>query len=276
MRRSFECAAASYDEAAVLAREVGSRLLERLDLIRMTPDIILDVGCGTGITTIELLKRYRKARVLGLDLALKMLSITYQRASWRRKPHCICGDAAALPLASASCDMIFSNLAILWCDLDSVLQEFQRVLKPGGVLLFSTLGPDTLKELRRSWAAADDYNHVNAFIDMHDIGDALMRTHLAEPVMDTELLTLTYNDATALMHDLKRTGAHNMTKGRAPGLTGRKCLRKMYDAYEKFRINNILPATFEVIYGHAWGAQQPLSKPCGNTVAVFPLTRLRR
>jgi malonyl-CoA O-methyltransferase len=193
MRRNFSRAAAGYDAAAVLQREVATRMLERLELIRATPGVIVDVGCGTGYATAALLKKYRKARIIDLDIALAMLQIARKRAPWLRKIYCVCADAAALPLADASCDILFSNLMLQWCvDPDRLLAEVRRVLKPGGVLMFSTLGPDTLIELRRSWAAADRYPHVHLFIDMHDIGDALLRAQLADPVMDTEHITLTY------------------------------------------------------------------------------------
>lgn len=279
IRDSFERAAAHYDEVAVLQREVGSRMLERLDLVRINPEVIVDVGCGTGVATTALMKKYRKARVVGLDIAQGMLTSARKRAPWFRKLYCVCGDAENLPLGEASCDMIFSNLTLQWCgELEQVFREFKRALKPGGLLMFSTLGPDTLKELRHSWAMADGFNHVNAFIDMHDIGDALMRVQLAEPVMDAERLTLTYKDVFDLMRDLKTLGAHNVTAGRAPGLTGRKRLQAMRDAYEQFRSNGLLPATYEVVYGHAWAPQHSEISRSGQEkgVAIFPLSQLRR
>ena len=208
LRRAFERAAASHDRAAFLHREVGQRLLERLDLIKLRPETILDVGCGVGQITAALLKKYRKARVIGLERAPAMMALARQRAPWLRTLHGAVAEPEALPLPAASCDLIFSNLALPWAlDLDRVFAEFRRVLKPGGALFFATLGPDTLSELRRGWAAADGYNHVNAFFDMHDIGDALLRARLAEPVMDVERLMLTYPDVDRLMRDLKALGA---------------------------------------------------------------------
>jgi malonyl-CoA O-methyltransferase len=279
LRRAFERAATSYDRAAFLHREVGQRLLERLDLIKLRPETILDVGCGVGQITAALMKKYRKARVIGLELAPAMVALARQRAPWLRTLHGAVAEPDGLPLASASCDLIFSNLALQWYpDLDRVLSEFRRVLKPGGALLFSTLGPDTLLELRRGWAAAGDgHNHVNAFLDMHDIGDALLRARLAEPVMDVERLTLTYSDVDGLMRDLKALGAGNVTVGRARGLTGKGRLRAMRAAYERCRrADGLLPVSCEVVYGHAWGPIQDRSRPRGNSPAVFPLAQLRR
>ena len=277
IRKSFDQAAARYDEVAVLQREVGRRMLERLDLVRMVPEVILDVGCATGFITIQLLKKYRKARVIALDIAPNMLAIARRRSLWFRKLRCVCGDAEFLPLADACCDLLFSNLTLQWCgDLDQVFREFRRILKPGGLLMFSTLGPDTLKELRQSWLAVDGYHHVNAFVDMHDIGDALVRVHLADPVMDVELITLTYQDVFALMRDLKTLGAHNVSAGRARGLTGRGRLQAMCAAYERFRRDGLLPATYEVVYGHAWAPQRSASGQRSAGVAVFPISQLRR
>jgi malonyl-CoA O-methyltransferase len=277
IRKSFDQAAARYDEVAVLQREVGRRMLERLELERLVPEVICDVGCGTGFITIQLLRKYRKARVFALDISPNMVAIASRRSLWFRKLRCLCGDAEWLPLADASCDLLFSNLMLQWCgDLDQVFREFRRVLRPGGLLLFSTLGPDTLSELRQSWQAVDGHSHVNAFIDMHDIGDALVRVQLTDPVMDVERITLTYRDVFSLMRDLKALGAHNVTAGRAYGLTGKSRLQAMCAAYEQFRRDGLLPATYEVVYGHAWAPQGSLSQKRADGLAVFPVSQLRR
>ncbi|MEN8177973.1 MAG: malonyl-ACP O-methyltransferase BioC [Pseudomonadota bacterium] len=256
-RRSFERAAASYDEVAVLQRETAGRMLSRLDYIQHTPRVILDVGAGTGEATRALGKRYRKARTIALDFALPMLHQARKRGSWLRRPRCICGDAEQLPLADQSVDLIFSNAALQWCnDLEATFHEFLRVLRPEGLLIFSTYGPDTLHELRQSWAEADGATHVSPFPDMHDIGDAMLRAGLFNPVVDVDRMSLTYTDVSGLMRDLKTLGAHNVTTGRQRGLTGKGRLKAMFQAYEKFRIDGRLPASYEVVYGHAWAPQQ--------------------
>lgn len=279
VRAAFERAAARYDEAAVLQHEVGNRLLERLDLVRLQPERILDLGCGTGRCTVGLAKRYRKARVVAVDLAVAMLRAARARAGWFSRTRYLGADAESLPLADGSVDMIFSNLTLQWCvDLDTAFAEMRRVLRPGGLLMFTSFGPDTLNELRAAWAHADGFNHVNRFLDMHDIGDALMRAGLAEPVMDVEHLTVTYPNVLGLMHDLKTIGAHNATAGRPRGLTGRAQLRAMEQGYERFRrTDGVLPATYEVVYGHAWGARPSRRRATGaGETAVVSLGGLQR
>jgi malonyl-CoA O-methyltransferase len=254
VRASFDAAAEGYDAAALLQREVGERLLERLELTTLAPLRVLDVGCGTGRPTRALVKRYPGAVVAGADLAPGMLRVAETRQPWfGKRARYVCAEASRLPFATAGFDLLYGSLVLQWCeDLDATLLEWRRLLKPHGLLLFSTLGPDTLKELRSAWSAVDGYNHVNRFLDMHDVGDALIRAGFVEPVMDVEQLTLTYADVTALMRDLKRIGAHNVTAGRGRGLTGRGRLAALAQAYERFRREGRLPASYEVVYGTAW------------------------
>jgi malonyl-CoA O-methyltransferase len=242
-----------------LQREVGNRLIDRLDYINFTPRVILDVGAGTGYCASLLQKKYPKAHLLALDIAQPMLLCARNKSSlWsrlRNKTDSLCADAEALPLADHSVDMVFSNLTLQWVNqLEHTLREFARVLRPGGMILFSTFGPDTLMELQQAWQTVDGYTHVNAFIDLHDIGDAMMRAQLAEPVMDAERFTLTYPDVFKLMRDLKAIGAHNVTLQRAKGLTGKERFKRVENAYEQFRHEGVLPASYEVVYGHAWSA----------------------
>jgi len=253
--RSFDAAAGDYDQNAALQNEVGSRLVERLDLMRIDPTRILDIGAGPGRMARLLAGRFAQARVLSLDLAHGMLVQSRRRAPRFFSRHdFVCGDLEALPLPDACADLVYSNLALQWCnDLDAACGEMARVLRPGGLVLFTTLGPDTLRELRASWAAADAHVHVNDFIDMHDVGDALIRAGLAEPVMDVEYFTLTYGHADEVMRELKRLGAHNALARRMRGLTGKGRLQRAREAYEQFRgEDGRLPSTYEVVYGHAW------------------------
>ncbi len=269
-RRSFERAAAGYDRAAALQQEVGRRLLERLDLMKIQPRRVLDLGCGTGQCLPDLMSRYRSAEVVALDIALPMLGQARRRGRWLRRPLCICADAERLPFGDACFDLVFSNLMLQWCvDLEVVFGELQRILRPGGLLLFTSFGPDTLRELRDSWARVDGYTHVNAFQDMHDVGDALLRTRFAHPVMDVERLTVTYPDLWQLMRELKQIGAHNVTAGRPRGLTGKVQVQRLLQAYEQFRRDGVLPASYEIVNGHAWATE------ISGTVSL-PVDQLRR
>ena len=257
-RRTFGKAADSYDAAAVLQHEIGRRMLERLDYVKLMPQRVLDIGCGTGVQTEALLKRYPKAEVIGLDFALPMLARTRRRGRWRRRPRCLCGDLDFLPLAPHSVDLVFSNAAIQWSqDPAGAIAEMHRVLRPGGLLMFSSFGPDTLKELRHAWSEVDGDEHVHGFIDMHHYGDMMVAAGFADPVMDMENLCLTYSTLPELMRDLKAIGASNAAAARSRSLTGKTRMKALAGVYERFRgADGRLPATYEVVYGHAWGAQQ--------------------
>jgi malonyl-CoA O-methyltransferase len=278
VRASFDAAAEHYDDVAVLQREIADRIIERLDLIKLQPNTILDIGAGTGIATHALSKRYKKSRVIAFDLAPNMLAQARKRGNLLHqmiaKRGFVCGDAEHLPFADNSIDLIFSSSTLQWCsNLDQTFAELKRILTPGGLLMFSTFGPDTLKELRQSWQAADanvtNAVHVHDFIDMHDIGDALLRAGLADPVMDVENFTLTYPNAYQLMRELKTLGAHNVANDRRHSLTGKTRIQKMVAAYENLRINENLPATYEVVYGHAWAPDSTQA----NEISV-PITQL--
>jgi malonyl-CoA O-methyltransferase len=262
VRRSFDRAATSYDRAAVLQREVCGRILDRLDYIKLAPGRIVDLGCGTGHCAGKLLARYPQSQVVGLDIAAAMLRHARQRHPdpgllqrlLGRTPRfqALCGDGEALPLAAASTDLVFSNLTLQWCEPVRVFAEVHRVLAPGGLFMFSTFGPDTLQELRAVFTSIDQRPHVNLFLDMHDIGDLLVPAGFGDPVMDMELITLTYADVKTLMIELKSIGAHNVMPGRRAGLMGKDAWQRIVVAYERHRRDGRLPATFEVVYGHAW------------------------
>jgi len=171
-------------------------------------------------------------------------------------PLYVCCDVEQLALADASVDFVYSNLTVQWCnDLNAVFKEWMRVLKPGGMLLFSSLGPDTLHELRDCWKAVDGGDHVHAFEDMHNVGDALLSAGFAEPVMDVNYYTLTYSAVIDLMRDLKTLGASNALQQKNKNLTGKRRLQQLAKQYEKYREEQYLPATYEVVFGHAWKAE---------------------
>ncbi len=258
VRRSFDRAARTYDEAAFLQREVCARLVEHLEPMRLAPRRVLDLGCGTGHAFDALAKRFPSASLLGLDIAPAMLERARSRSPWWRRmlasrhPALVCADAERLPVAGASVDIVFSNLVLQWCDPARAFAEAARVLANEGLFLFSTVGPDTLKELRAAFAQADGAPHVNRFVDMHDLGDALVQAGFADPVMEMETITLEYESVTAIVRDLKALGAVNSLPSRSRGLPGRNRWRRMTEAYEGFRRDGVLPATWEIVYGHAW------------------------
>jgi malonyl-CoA O-methyltransferase len=277
VRAAFDRASSTYEPAAVLQSQVAEELLSRLEPFDFEPAVILDLGAGTGRLAAQLKRRYRRSAVIALDLAPGMLREATRHQRFLRRFERVCADAARLPLRSSSIDIVFSNLMLQWCDpLDHALTEVRRVLKPQGLFLFSTFGPDTLKELRSAWSQADTYNHVNRFLDMHDVGDALVRTGLAEPVLDVDRLQLTYSDALTLMRDLKSIGARNSTAGRPRSLTSRARLQRVLTAYESFRQNGQLPATYEIVYGAAWGTAGRPASPAHAGEVRIPLSEVRR
>ncbi len=269
VRRAFGRAAATYDGAAVLQREVGARLAGRLDVVKLAPGTILDAGCGTGEAIGELSARYPSARVVALDAALPMLQQARTRSAHGRSllarmlgplgrggapaPAFVCADGTALPLPGVCVDLVWSNLMLQWVnDLPRAFAEFRRVLRVGGLLTFTTFGPDTLQELARAFARIDGHTHVSRFVDMHDLGDMLVQAGFADPVMDREQITVTYPSPAALLAELKAIGATNQTRGRPRGLTGRSRRAALEDVLRKLAQDGRIPATFEVVYGHAW------------------------
>lgn len=251
-RHSFERASARYDESAVLQSQVRAELLARLELTSIEPRVILDAGAGTGHASRALKKRYPRARVIALDYALGMLGKAAAQRAWLRPFDRVCADACALPLAAASVDLVLSNFLVHWCDPGALFREFRRVLAPRGLLTFTSLGPDSLGELRTAWSAVDAGSRVHRFVDMHDLGDELVRAGFAAPVLDVERYTLQYKSVAALLADLRGAGARNAAVARPKGLTGKKKFSSLAQAYETCRQQGRLPASFEVIFGQAW------------------------
>lgn len=254
VRRAFNVAAKNYDAFALLQQTVADRLIESFEHIQIEPRSILDLGSGTGYGSKKLKQQFKKAKIYQADISVEMLKKSRaQSPRFFSKNHFMCIDANQIALANDSVDLVFSSLMLQWCnDPDAVFAEIKRVLKPNGVFLFSSFGPDTLKELRESWRQVDDEVHVNAFADMHDIGDSLIRNGMDAPVLSIEHMILTYDDCKQLMRELKNIGAHNVNNGRRKTLTGKQRLQKVIKHYESYRQNNKLPATYEVVYGHAW------------------------
>jgi len=263
--QSFNRAVATYEDHARLQKIVAEIMLEKLSAVKLPPpQHILDIGTGTGHLTQTLTQHYPTAQVYGIDIAIKMLHDSQQRFT---KPYFINANAAQLPFADHSIDVLISNLTLQWCnDIASVFNEFARVLSPDGALFFSTLGPDTLIELRQSWATVDKASHVNEFFDMHQLGDTLMQIGFTDPVMDIDRLQLHYSDVYQLMTELKAIGAHNITAGRPKTLTGKQKLQAMINTYETYRLSEgQLPASYEIVYGHAWGKKTSTNSPVNST-----------
>lgn len=291
VRRAFSRSAASYDAAAQLQHAVEARLLESLDYLddpalqREPPQRVLDLGCGTGRASIAMQKRWPKAQIVSLDLALPMLrqarGTSARSTGWlsnpfARKPAQVCADARALPLAEASVDVLFSNLCVQWVeDLDALFAGFRRVLKPNGLLLVSTFGPETLWELRDAFAHADAAPHVSPFADIAGFGDALVRAGFRQPVLDREEETTHYPDLPALMRELRAIGATNALASRRHTLTGRSRFATAASAYETHRDAQGLPATWETITAMAWAPEAGTPLREGDVdVASIPLSRI--
>jgi len=315
LREIFDRRAPGFAEVAFLPREIAQRMHERLDYIKVTPQRVLDVGCGAGADLQPLRERFTDAAVYGVDLSLRMLrqrDAGPERAAnsgWRRlmpsqwlrgkhaQSDAVQADFSTLPFASGAFDLLWSNLALHWhARPDTVFPEWQRVLSTGGLLMFSTLGPDTLRELRAAWQVADLARrgaqahraaHVLDFVDMHDFGDMLVASGFEIPVMDMETLTITYKSPESLLADVRRWGALPSlgTTGGASqaglgvesaGLTSRGAYRALLDALERQRQpDGTIPLTFEVVYGHAWKAAQRATPEGHAIVRVEDIVRAK-
>ena len=265
MRTDFCRAATSYDEAAVLAREVSLRMTARLDFMKLAPTRIADIGCATGDGIRTLAARYPQAMPLALDYAPAMLAEVIRRSSLlerlrRRAPRCVAADVRALPVANGALTLAWSNLMLHWLDDPlPAFGELHRVLETGGLLMFSTLGPDTLKELRAAGATT-----LRRFHDMHDLGDMLVAAGFADPVMDMEMIELSYTSPRGLLRDQRLLGV----RGGLLGPMGFRAGRRVFRAWNESRREGRLPATFEIVYGHAWKAE-PKTTADGRAIVRF-------
>jgi malonyl-CoA O-methyltransferase len=265
-RRRFERSANSYAHASRLEAEIGARMMERLDYVKLAPRRVLDAGSGPMRDARALAKRYRKADVIAVDFSRAMLHAGRPRLRFfqRRPPKPVCADLVRLPLASATVGLVWSNMALHWvADPVAALREFHRVLAVEGLLMFSTLGPDTLAELRSAGAA-----RVHSFADMHDLGDMLVAAGFAEPVMDMERITMVYADGDALLADLRASGQTCALAGGARGLAGRRFRAALADRLAAQRRDGKLSVSYEVVYGHAWKAA-PKRAADGRAIMKF-------
>lgn len=267
--QQFDAAASTYDGVALMQQQSAERLIERLHYIQCQRETVLDLGAGTGQCCQLLRGQYPDMTLLALDRAPNMLAALQQK---QLSVTTLCADATAIPLPDNSVDCVVSNMMLHWSlDIPLIFAEVNRVLREGGVFLFTTLGPDTLHELRRSWASVDDYNHVHHFYDMHDIGDALLQAGFQDPVMDVDWLTLRYRSLSTLFDDMKALGARNVAEPRKPGLTTKRQWQAMLDHYEQFKQDETYPASYEVVYGHAWGKR--VANPGEVLVSIEDIVR---
>ncbi len=276
-RRAFDRAASTFAAASIVHDEARQRLLERLDFMKLDPALVVDVGAGGGAGAAALRDRYPQARVLALDSSLAM---AHTAAAQHHGFAIIGGDAERLPLKDGQVDVVFANMLLPWSRPEGVFREAARTMTSGGVFLFATLGPDTLEQLRRAWAAVDDRVHVHAFYDMHDLGDLAVAAGLAEPVVDVDRLELTYRDVDSVIRDLRACGAVNLAVGRRRSLTGPARWGRFVEALERGRRQGRIPMTIELILGHAWAAAESRralrTRPDEAAVAVADIGFRRR
>jgi malonyl-CoA O-methyltransferase len=267
IKKRLNRAAKSYDNAAILQEEVLNRLLRRLQYMRHQPETIVDIGCATGKAIRGLQKQYPRAEVHACEVAFEMLLQARSRYRLLTRKRLVNADMEQLPFAAQSFDLVFSSLALHWSnDLRATLAEFARIARPGALLLFSSFGPATLQELAQSWGELDNYPHVHRFVDMHDVGDAMLASGLAQPVVDAEIIRMEYRDFAELLADLKNVGAANADVDRRRGLMTPRQLQRLEQSYRQqgFEDGRFI-ASYEVVYGHAWCDRAMSQEPGGST-----------
>ncbi|KTC65403.1 biotin synthase (plasmid) [Legionella adelaidensis] len=273
--KSFNKVANDYETFAKVQKEIGLRLFERLELLKITPKYVLDLGSGTGIFTSLLKKKYPKAEVIAFDIAHQMLLTGKKKQTWRLKWNSISGDMLRMPFPDGMIDLVFSNQVIHWSpSLPRLFSEINRIMNVNGCLMFSSLGPDTFCELRKAWGAVDSFAHANEFLDMHDLGDILLKEQFLDPVVDMEKLVVHYNSFVRLIHALKMQGVRNVHSKRNAGLTGKTAWLKFEEAYNQLKVSDHFPLSYEIVYGHAWKGLQ-FSSSHGTEVRI-PIAGIRK
>ena len=255
LRRQFDRAASSFDGADFLCRQTADGLMERLQPMQLTVNTLLDLGGATGGCAATLAKRFPRARLVNVDLSARMLEKAKARRGFFSRQRQVQADASLLPFASRSADLVFANMLLPWlADPTACFAGVSRVLRKDGLFSFSTLGPDSFAELREAWFDLDDYPHVQRFADMHDVGDALLRSGLRDPVLDVDFVTVSYADADALLADLAASGARNVFARRASGLTGKTKFAEVKRRLAAVGGGDRIELRFEIVFGHAWGS----------------------
>ncbi len=272
---AFRRAAPSFEERSVIAPLAAEELIDRLAVVRKTPARILDIGAGTGRTTRQIAQRYPDAEIIAVDVcsamfeqwprARRTLSSLFGLGRHHSGPHRVVADAANLPLADASMDFVVSNLALPCCDPERFMAEVARVLTPGGVVMFTTVGPDTLRELAQAWESAGEAARLTPFPDMHDLGDIMLKAGLADPVVDMDMLTITHRHLVDLWADLRGTGSRCLRLDRTVTLTGRGTFRRVQEALDAQRDDaGLLRTTVELVHGHAFAPEAPAARIDGS------------
>lgn len=275
VKQQYQRIAHLYDKAAMLPELMGERLLEKLDFIKLSPHTILDLGTGTGSLIKPLQKRFSKAKIIGMDLSLAMLRQAKQKQGWFNKSPLVTGDMLSLPLQNRSVDLIVMNCVLSWCDdLPAAFKEIARVLKAKGLLLFSTCGPDTLKELKLAWSQVDTLEHINRYTDMHDIGDMLLQTDFSDPVMDMEQVTIYFSSIKQILKELKQIGSINFNNNKPHTLQPKNLLNQLSSHYPKQDMQ--YPVTTEIVYGHAWGRAETKTAALRDGEVSISLDKIRK
>ncbi len=273
---AFNKHAATYEKAAKIQYEIGMRLLNRLSYINISPNYVLDLGCGPGIFTRFLQKKYPRAKVIGIDIAHIMLQRAKKKQTWWGNKSFITADMTSLPFQDGLFDLVFTNQVVHWSpSIPQVIKELNRVMSEQGCLMLSTLGLDTFKEINQAWSDVDCHSHSNHFPDMHDIGDYLLAERFLDPIVDMEILVGHYSSLDELLLNLKAQGVRNINSVRNQGLTGKNAWRDFVVAYQNQRTSTgKYPLTYEVIYAHGWrGSNVPLNK---SNEFFFPVEGLRQ